>query len=167
MGSIINTTFDTEFIIRTQKLIKEYKGTYNITLLLNCLLGLIVVPSEFYNRKNQTFFKKPITDYQEINGLTEEMLFNPTKRDRKNNGFVQDQRTLNVFVKKIRNGIAHQRIECVEQRGKWTKVIIRDFNMANGQNVELELTWSIKQLKKFSIFISNEYIKEINQISEA
>ena len=95
------------------------------------------------------------------------MLFNPTKWDRKTKGFVQDQRTLNVLAKKIRNGIAHQQIVCIEQKGKWTKVIIRDFNIANGGNLELELTWTIKQLKGFSIFISNEYIKEINQISQA
>lgn len=34
------------FVCRTNKLIQEYKGRYDATMLLNCLLGLLVVPFE-------------------------------------------------------------------------------------------------------------------------
>lgn len=157
--------FDIEFILRTQKLIKEYKGTYNITLLLNCLLGLIVLPTEFYNKKSRTFFTKPLTDYKEIEGLIKAISFNPTKRNRKAKGFIPDEKNLNVFTKKIRNGIAHQQIECIDSKGKWVSVTIRDFNKFNNDNLELEVTWTIKQLKEFSLFISDKYIEEIKTLN--
>lgn len=165
MGSIKNETFDVEFILRTQKLIQEYRGTYNITLLLNCLLGLIILPTEFYSRKSRTFFTKQLTDYKEIEELIKIISFNPTKRDKKGKGFKPDEKTLNILIKKIRNGIAHQQIECVDKKGKWVSVTIRDFNKFNNNNLELELTWTIKQLKEFSIFISGKYIDEINNIN--
>ena len=56
MGEINNEVFDVEFILRTKKIISDYKGKYNITLLLNCLLGLVILPSEYYNRRRKTFF---------------------------------------------------------------------------------------------------------------
>lgn len=37
------------FVCRTNKLIQEYNGKYDATMLLNCLLGLLVVPFEKYN----------------------------------------------------------------------------------------------------------------------
>ena len=39
------TEFDIEFIERTQQLIMKYDGNTEFTLLINCLLGLIVLPN--------------------------------------------------------------------------------------------------------------------------
>lgn len=38
--------FELDFMKRTLKLVKQYKGPYDATLLLNCLLGLLIVPKE-------------------------------------------------------------------------------------------------------------------------
>ena len=55
MGTIMKAEFDIEFMHRTKKIIEGYKGQYNVTLLLNCLLGLIVLPSEFYKKIDTVF----------------------------------------------------------------------------------------------------------------
>src|SRR4051794_33161821 len=36
--------FEREFMKRTLTIVKEYQGEYDATLLLNCLLGLLIVP---------------------------------------------------------------------------------------------------------------------------
>jgi hypothetical protein len=41
-----NSDFDRAFIARSLGLVREYSGPNDATLLLNCLLGLLVVPKE-------------------------------------------------------------------------------------------------------------------------
>lgn len=41
-----NSDFERAFIERSLMLIQQYNGPYDATLLLNCLLGLLVVPKE-------------------------------------------------------------------------------------------------------------------------
>jgi hypothetical protein len=38
--------FERDFMRRTLKLVQDYQGPYDATLLLNCLLGLLIVPKE-------------------------------------------------------------------------------------------------------------------------
>jgi hypothetical protein len=38
--------FDISFVMRTLENLKNYRGNYEFTMLLNSLLGLIVVPNE-------------------------------------------------------------------------------------------------------------------------
>ena len=162
MGAIKNDKFDLQFIERTRKIIEGYKGIYNITLLLNCLLGLIVLPSEFYKRKSRNFFERDLSEIKEIRHLVNEILFNPTKK--KNGIWIGDRRSLQNLIKKVRNGVSHQQIECVEDKSKWEKVIIRDFNFYNNNNLELEVSWTPKQLKEFAIFVADSYKTEIEKI---
>jgi hypothetical protein len=163
MGSIKNETFDIQFIERTKKIIENYKGTYNITLLLNCLLGLIVLPSEFYKRKSRNFFDVEIDKIQELDELTVNIYFKPTKRKR-DNTWVEDKKSLKNLIKKVRNGVSHQQIECVDDNGLWDRVIIRDFNLYNNNNLELEISWTPKQLKIFALFVADSYLYEINKL---
>lgn len=41
-----NSDFERAFIERSLVLVQQYRGPYDATLLLNCLLGLLVVPKE-------------------------------------------------------------------------------------------------------------------------
>ncbi|MFY0482278.1 HEPN family nuclease [Flavobacterium sp. PLA-1-15] len=161
MGEIKNEIFDVEFITRTKKVISAYKGTYNITLLLNCLLGLIVLPSEYYNRRAKTFFNTEIANIPELNGLLNNGTFNPTKR--KKDQWVQDKHTFKNLIKKVRNAVSHQQIQCVGNNGKWESVTLQDINSFNQNNIELEVTWTTKELRKFALFVADTYLNEIEK----
>ena len=41
-----NSDFEQAFIERSLILVQQYKGPFDATILLNCLLGLLVVPKE-------------------------------------------------------------------------------------------------------------------------
>lgn len=47
--------FDISFIKRTSRNLKNYKGHFEFTMLLNSLLGLVVVPHERKDKKGFTF----------------------------------------------------------------------------------------------------------------
>ena len=38
--------FELDFMSRTREIIEQYKEPYEATLLINCMLGLLVVPKE-------------------------------------------------------------------------------------------------------------------------
>jgi HEPN pEK499 p136 len=135
---------------------------YNITLLLNCLLGLIVLPSEYYKRKSRIFFEKDTSEFNELTELLDNATFNPTKK--KNKSWIEDKKSLKNLIKKVRNGVSHQQIECVGNNGKWQSVVLRDINTYNQNNIELEVTWTTKQLKTFALFVADSYLIEINKI---
>lgn len=161
MGEINNELFDVEFIKRTKKLILIYKGTYNITLLLNCLLGLVVLPSEYYSRRKKTFFDTEIVDIPELNGILANAIFNPTKR--KNNQWIDDRHNLKNLIKKVRNAVSHQHIHGLGKEGKWVGVTLRDINSFNQNNIELEVNWTTTELRKFALFVPDSYLNEIER----
>ena len=105
MGNYKNIEHD--FIDRTMKLISQYESTlhkypfeeqYNYTLLLNCLLGIIVLPKE----RIYTHIPNPrINAELKINMGLKESIINP------------EFKKLRDFIHSLRNSIAHSNFEIV------------------------------------------------------
>ncbi|MFC2096578.1 HEPN family nuclease [Bacteroidota bacterium] len=90
------------------------------------------------------------------------MYFNPTHWFKQKRRHVKSDKTLECFLKKIRNGFAHiDTIVPINDEGKWIGVKIMDINKGNKNNVELEMTLMYNDILVISNFISNEYKKEI------
>ena len=149
--------YDVELIKRTKELIKTYKGKYTLTLLMNGLLSLIVLPQQHNSRvRRLNFMNKELDKIDEIQFVLD------------SNNFVFDRRNyhndLKNLLNRIRNGIAHQRIETInDDNNKWKGVIIQDFDRNNNLGLHLELKTS--ELRKFAFFIADEYLKEIKNTS--
>ncbi|CAL2101676.1 conserved protein of unknown function [Tenacibaculum sp. 190130A14a] len=148
--------YDVELIRRTKELIQDYDGKYNLTLLMNGLLSLIVLPQEHNSRiRKLTFMNTDLNDIPEIKFVLESPRFYFDRR-----GFNNDLKNL---MKRIRNGISHQRIETINTKGKWKGVKIQDLDRHNNVGLNLELKTS--ELRKFAFFIADEYIKEVRKAS--
>jgi len=102
--------FERDFIIRTIDIINKYEKYVpsaeqnEVTLLINCLLGLLILPKE------RCFVKIPTNKISELIdwGLTSENIINWGKRP--NNMDPNHYETLLEVVHKMRNSIAHIRI---------------------------------------------------------
>ena len=102
--------FERDFIIRTVDIIKKYEKyvpsaeKYEVTLLINCLLGLLILPKE------RCFVNIPTNKISELIdwGLTSENIINWGTRP--NNMNPNHYETLLEVVHKMRNSIAHIRI---------------------------------------------------------
>ena len=148
--------YDVELIRRTKELIQDYDGKYNLTLLMNGLLSLIVLPQEHNSRiRKLTFMNTDLNDIPEIKFVLESPHFYFDRRGLNND--------LKNLLKRIRNGISHQRIETINENGKWKGVKIQDLDRHNniGLNLELKTT----ELRNFAFYIADEYIKEIGKAS--
>ena len=133
-----------EFIERTIKILKEdLKNTkYDVTLWINCCIGLLVVPRSHYfdaipNKKVNVLGK----DW----GLV-------THQIKKWDFF-----TIQQVIRHIRNGICHAHIETIAENKEIKKLKIKDFNDDNELVFEIEL--SIDQFKKFTLKVASTILK--------
>ena len=99
--------FERDFMKRTLQLLMDYPGEYDATLLLNCLLGLLVVPKETSLEKIPT---DPISKLGKW-GISPESITSFGRKNRANHY----PETLRGVVYNLRNSVAHFRIRPIEE----------------------------------------------------
>ncbi len=171
MSSIEN--YPIQFIKRTREILSSHYKSFEekdreATFLLNCLLGLIITVSE-NEQKKSTVFKGTIDE--EFLKLIPNKIGFVLKNNSENNvdltevsemsegiGHKDDLngRSQLWFINKIRNGIAHQHIEGVNEDGKW--IGVRLWNANNHASKDFEIVFSIDELKHFAITLSDKYL---------
>lgn len=116
-----------DFIERTLKIIDQYEdlvrpqlgkdSQFEVTLLLNCLLGLLVYPQQIANHSdNQKYFDRWLTDELLVDvgeewGIRPNDILNPghKKVGKKDKKITLNELTLRNLVRQMRNCIAHAR----------------------------------------------------------
>jgi hypothetical protein len=161
-----------EFVERTKDLLNDNFSDFKnknkeVTFLLNCLLGLIVIVSENEKKSNLTFNGKIDDDF--LLNLPEKIGFT-IKDSSKNNltdgnltqiitkiGHKNDLKKHNKiwFVNKLRNGIAHQNIEGINDNGNW--IGLKLWN-TNNNSTDFEIVFTIDELKKLALKIAEDYL---------
>lgn len=174
--------YPNEFVKRTRRLLKENFHIFKekdieVTFLLNCLLGLIVTVSENKKRNKSSFFIDNIDDHfltfvpakiGFVDNIPVSESYDLTKMNVTESnvpvGHKDDLKKKSKFwlLKNIRNGIAHQNIVGVNRGEKWVGVRLwnRRRKMKN-----FEIVFTIRQLRKLAIEVSNKYLSFITDTS--
>ena len=123
-----NSDFEKAFMERSLVLVKEYKGPFDATILLNCLLGLLIVPKE------SCLKSIPLDSIENISkwGISRQSI----KKLGNAKGNDDNPNTLRGFVWHLRNAIAHFRFRPVPERGE---VKAFHFHDLSGFEVEVPL----------------------------
>lgn len=96
--------FEMDFISRSHEIVETYHGAYDATLLINCLLGLLILPKErFLNQIHEN----SITDW----GIEPSSIKCNVKCDYGHHHEVN----LRYLIKKLRNAAAHFNIEPIHE----------------------------------------------------
>jgi hypothetical protein len=151
--------FKTEFVDRTKKILLNYEGEYKLSNVINCMLGLLILPYENVRNNPDTFWD---TDLYVIPSFPVFRIhvFQPVHKVKRGGIIEYYPTTLRVFLQKVRNGLAHQHIQPVNTNGKFTGVVIRNYHNPDTQNIlDMEVEFTRKQLEKFALFIADEYLK--------
>ena len=105
-----DSDFAKSFMRRTLEIAQQYQGPYDATLLVNCLLGLLVVPKESLIEKiPQDSFDK-LSDW----GMDPRSIKHFGKCDYGH----AHQPNLRQLVRRLRNAVAHFRIDPVHVDGQ-------------------------------------------------
>ena len=140
--------FDKDFVVRTKELlsgdIQRKSVEYDVTLQLNCLLSMVVLPLERKRNDNDTVdiaFKKSCIDFLRQNATIT----------------LGAQKTDDYLMMDIRDAIAHLRIQVdPDPYGEIQDVIIE--NKYN-KKYEFSCRMSVKTLKDFALHVTNEYLR--------
>ncbi len=133
--------FKQNFIERTLNILDEYSDNtqYDVTLLLNCLLSLVVFPIE--ETKDEISLKSEIFKDKCVNKLEE----------LKNKKAYINKDSENFF-RNIRNSIAHLNIKTNSKNE-----IIEDITLWDKPNFRINI--SVDNLRKFARFVAEQYLQ--------
>jgi hypothetical protein len=144
--------FNRDFVNRTLAILDNYDKEYEVTLLLNCLCGLVTLPIEIgknnYTDKMDDFKEKCV---KKLDSLC----------IRKN---FYKRPYYNTFTD-IRNSIAHFNIK-IPKKEKIEEINLKAYIDKEKQGNKLvrpklvfSITISVKNLKEFAKFVATEYLK--------
>jgi hypothetical protein len=132
---------ETDFVVRTFELIEGYSGSYEATLLINCCLGLLVLPRE----KHQSSI--PDTEIP-LTGTLWGLSRDSITIDCSSCGYI-----LSDVVRKIRNGICHFKVKTLpDGSGEINTLEIKD---RGGFSAEL----SLEELKELTRSLAKHVIQ--------
>ncbi len=124
---------------RTREILAEVQHKNNATLLMNCLLGLLVVPKE-----KQIFIEKTLNkkiDDDSLNWLQGKSIKIPCQCG---GSFTP---TLNQFLRRMRNSIAHFNIESYSDDGE--NITGFEFDISEKHEKKYPIKFSEDELKVF------------------
>ena len=136
--------FVKSFMRRTSAIIEEYKGPHDATMLVNCLLGLLVVPKE------SLLDKIPDEPFDTLSswGIEPRSITNFGQCDYGH----QHEPTLRQLVRRLRNAVAHFNIEPIHSDG-----VVSGFRFTDRKGFRAEIPLS--ELREFSIRLA-KYLEE-------
>ena len=153
--------FPIEFVERTKTLIDEYEGDLEVSNILNCTLGLILLPYQMTEEEKRSRFRDLPLD--EVKQKTEVKI-----RPRSGEYEIMDSAKL---VGRVRNGLAHGHINPLSSEGTVTGVVIWDFDPRRNRCsensevkkfekcAEVEIEFSVEGLRTFALLVAEIYLK--------
>jgi hypothetical protein len=164
------TNYPKDFVKRTKNLIEshyEYIKTNSkleVTFLINCLLGLIVVVAENNKEINisqilNNIPKIGFLDKEASNTSTQELINRNEITITIKHKECLAKKGGQWFLTKLRNAIAHQNIEPINEEGKWTGV--KMWNKTNGGIKDFEIELTNDELKELALNIAERYLDKM------
>lgn len=115
-----NSDFENAFMKRSLELVQQYQGPYDATILLNCLLGLLIVP------KQKCLKAIPLDPIENL----KEWGISPSSIEEfgKTNSQDEDSHNLRGLVWRLRNAVAHFRFKPDPPSGEVKAFHFHDLN---------------------------------------
>lgn len=154
------TNQDLDFVIRTKKIIEQYlkynlenEEKFEITLFINCCVGLLVVPQQrLFDRLPTT-----LTNQNEWGISPDDIKVILKKKE------LSEEKSICNIARHLRNSIAHYRFKAYPDENNVIKGIHFEDKLIDNSTVSFNLKVSIIDLKKFVERISDLFIEEMEK----
>ncbi len=134
--------FNKEFVERTKSIIQTKCNddfSYDVTLLLNCLTGLVSLPTE-RTKSNELSFKTICTNKLNSMGV---VIIN-----------TDDDKTFRT----VKNAVSHMHINVDNKAGKIDTITLFD-QTGRGTPIHTKLKFTVEQLKEFALFVADKHLE--------
>jgi len=135
--------FERDFMLRTLEILKDYKGSRDATILINCLLGLIILPKETYLELIPDDSIDNIKDW----GISPSSIVNIGDNTEAN----YDPNTIRGFVHNLRHSVAHFSVRPTQEED------VKGFEFTNSSRFKAKL--SLDEITKFAGILTNYLIE--------
>lgn len=141
--------FDREFVERTKWIVNNLSCQYEITLLLNCMLALVALPTERTKGKqgrtvdDVEFQKSCVNKLKEMGLVGRNKTPNETPDDK--------------IFRTVKNALSHMYIEPDNKNQVITHVKICD-KIPKEDRYHTELNFSVEQLKEFALYVADLHL---------
>jgi hypothetical protein len=143
---------DIDFVVRTKTILDSYNNLtcenhekFEVTLFVNCLIGLIIIP------KSKLWDKSIlIEDSIETWGIKNSQITT-----------IKDGKTVSNVLYHLRNSIAHYRFKLINEDGEIKKILFCDKNDSKATKCHFEATIPIDDLKIFVNNLVEYYLSEM------
>ena len=139
--------FNKEFVERTKEIVVNMchdDFEYDVTLLLNCLLGLVSLPTEKTSQDDIQFQTDCIRKLRDMG-----VIVKPTIDDKK-------------IFRTVKNALSHVYIEPCNERGNIEHIILKDRKDRNS-DAHTELKFSVEDLKEFALYVADKHLDRYNR----
>ena len=126
--------FEHSFMEHTLEIVQGYKGPFEATILINCLLGLLVVPKE---TSLEAIPLDPLTDLPKW-GIRTDSIESVGKATRAN----PQPETIRGLVHNLRNSVAHFRLKPIPQSS-----LVRAFEFTDNNGMKATIT--LQEMRDF------------------
>lgn len=146
--------FQYDFVFRTRQIVQDIPADYcyDVTLLLNCLLGLMAYPIEVENIK-ETIKHKEDPNFDNVKKFTSSCV----KKARDLGTGIKTERDDVKFFTALRDAIAHGYITPHPSDSKASKITLEDRPYRNPHS-DFEITFTIPALKELALYIADQYL---------
>ncbi|RYE12785.1 MAG: hypothetical protein EOP45_22285 [Sphingobacteriaceae bacterium] len=175
-----STNYPVDIVRRTKILLERGKkdasyDEYEVTFLINCLLGIVVAAKEFDERGKKELGKKNFSNSL-LSNIPDNLKFFSVKKTTKSIDIENNSITLEIlnksalstdtkktdynlgwFLCKLRNGIAHQHITAINTEGEWTGIKL--WNEPQTDVKDFIIEFSIPTLKEFTLCVADIYLE--------
>jgi HEPN pEK499 p136 len=128
--------FDREFMRHTLRILEAYDGEFDATILVNCLLGLLVVPKESF--LDAILPEAPLTELPAW-GIKPQSIYHPGKAYPGN----PNPKTLRGLVISLRHAVAHFRIKPIPHKSD-----VHSFEYRNDRGLHAVI--SLAEMREFT-----------------
>jgi len=154
MSHYLHQEFD--FVERTKRIIEQYdsltipeKDKFEVTLLLNCLVGLLILPQQnwYDNLPSEIISQKEW-------GITPEHI-----------SFIKRGETKNIkdISRHLRNSVAHYRFKAFDNSSnKISRIKFEDFEQSGNKTFEALIP--LANLRQFTNRLSDNFMTEMNKL---
>lgn len=141
--------FNKEFVLRTKAIIEnkeiEKATEYDVTLLLNCLFGLISVATEATESNETDFIDACVRKLYEMNVVQKA---------------VNDEKTFRA----LKNALSHIHIEPNNANNEIKHVIFGDKYSRKEADFHTELKFTVEQLRAYALFVADLHLARRNNL---
>ena len=138
--------FDKEFVERTKEIVQtqckeDFK--HDVTLLLNCLLGLVSLPTERTNGYGVSFKQEC------VNKLI-------------NLGVIMISTDDDKTFRTLKNALSHMNVSPQNANGAGDSIRVWDRRNSKSP-IHTELCFTVPQLKEFALFVADKHLERLNK----